>query len=258
MKKIFPLLFILLLFSSSTYAQLALTDPNIEVAPNADSGNLVNVDTADYGLWGYQTAGWTYNAATDSIDFANNTSDFRGYHAYQLIDASSIDTTGDYTLDISFTANNVSDAGTRTASLIYNVFGINAPGSLTDNSFNGRINSTVDISVAMASAMQTTDISPNADSLLQGYIDLSSASGLSDSESLALSIASDYDSIFVSLGAWGFDVDNVGEALSLTNISISAVPEPSTYAMIFGGLILIVSLRREAQVNEVLIELYLE
>ena len=148
------------------------------------------------------------------------TSDFRGYQVYQLIDTNAINTVGDYTLDISYFANNVADAGTRAASLSYNVFGINAPGSLTDASFNGRINTTGDISAALANAMQTTDrYSPNADSLLQGYIDLSSASNLTTTAHMHLSIASDYDSIFVSLGHWGFDIDNAGEAIVVTKCS---------------------------------------
>ena len=162
----------------------------------------------------------------------------------QLIDTSSVDTTGSYSLEFTYSANNVSDIATREASLIYKVIGVNDPGSLTDDSFEARIASIGPVSNAVNGAMEGSDIAPAGTEILEGFLDLSGASNVVDAtESITFSAASDFDSILLSFSGWGFDTDNAGESLSLSSATV--VPEPATYGALLGlGALLAVFARR--------------
>lgn len=247
MKKPTTTLLLLVAFASAATAQIIVTDPDFQNTSGTSvasvGGNLYQVDTANFGIWEYNTNYWTYNATTDAFDFGSDT-DFRGWPVTQLIDTSSVDTTGSYTLDFTYSANNVSDAGTRAASLIYKVIGVNDPDSLTDNNFNARISSVVDATDAINSAMEGSDIAPAGTEILEGFVDLSGASNVVDAtESITFSAASDFDSILLSFSGWGFDTDNAGESLSLSSATV--VPEPATYGALFGlGALLAVFARR--------------
>ncbi len=241
-------LLLLVAFATATTAQITVTDPDFQntsgtSVASGGSGNLYGVNTADFGIWEYNTNYWTYNATTDAFDFGSSV-DFRGWPVTQLIDTGSVDTTGSYSLDFTYSANNVSDAGTRAASLIYKVIGVNTPGSLTDDSFNARTSSVVNVSDAINSAMEGGDIAPAGTEILEGFVDLSGASNVVDAtESITFSATSNFDSILLSFSGWGFDTDNAGESLSLSSVTV--VPEPATYGALLGlGALLAVFARR--------------
>ena len=103
----------------SAEAQITITDPDFTNAASveSESGNLYRVNTADFDIWEYNTNYWTYDATNDQFDFDSDT-DFRGWPVTQLIETGATDTTGSYSLEINYDANNVDDAGTREASII--------------------------------------------------------------------------------------------------------------------------------------------
>lgn len=240
---------LLVAFASAATAQISVTDPDFQntggTTVTSDSGNLYFVNTANFGIWQYNDNYWTYDATGDAFDF-DSPDDFRGWPVTQLIDTGSANTTGSYNLDFTYSANNVSDAGTRAASLIYKAIGINTPGSLTDASFNARTSSVGTVTDAINSAMEGGDIAPAGTEILEGFVDLSGASNVVDAtESVAFSVASDFDSILLSFSGWGFDTDNAGESLSLSGATV-AVPEHGAFGAALGlGALLTVIVRRQ-------------
>jgi len=227
-------------------AAISLTDPGFAITPTNRSA-LLRLDSSPTGTWfpSHLSGGqWAYDATNQKLDYTTS-ADFRGYYVSQLIDTSAIAPTGNYTLEITYDANNVSDSGTRSAALLYKVLGVDDPSGLTDDSFNTVASSTVGPADALGQAFTPADITPNATELLAGFHDLSTASNVIDAkQTLSLAIPRDFDMIVVAVAGYGFDSDHPGEYFTLSQVDLAVVPEPSTSLLLLGGFVVLTFRKR--------------